>query len=130
MVRVRRLTNLPTGGTVLAKTGFDSTLTSSASVVATGSTTADGAALTNVASAANLGVLTQAWPSRMLVIGTSATSFFEPVDTITFLEDEPDIILRPLEGIIVTLESAVVTTGNPATDRWLCTVDFEEFTRP
>lgn len=130
IVRIRRITNLPTAGTVLAKTTFDSTLSSNTAVVATGSTASDGGALTSVASAANLGVITQAWPSRMLVVGTSASSFFEPNDTLTFLEDEPDIILRAGEGIIVTLEGAVVTTGNPATDRWLCTVDFEEFTRP
>ena len=66
----------------------------------------------------------------MLVVGTSATTFYEPVDMAQMLVGEPDIILRPLEGVVVTAEAAVVTTGNPSSDLWSVVIDWDEFTLP
>jgi len=39
-------------------------------------------------------------------------------------------VLRALEGVVVSLEAATVTTGNPATDRWTVSIDWTEYTRP
>lgn len=130
VVRVRRFTALPTGGSALTKVNLtDSAQTSSSSVTVWGSTASDGGALTTLA-VTGLGILAQKFAPRLLVVGTSASTFYEPVDTLPFFYGEPDVILKPLEGIVVTLEGQVVTTGNPATDFWTVDCDWEEFTRP
>lgn len=132
LIRIHRFTAVPTNGTALTKVPMDSTQSSNASVTAWGDASADGTlsgtTLTVTIPAGSC--LHQQYAPRILVVGTSASTFYEPVDTAMFFEGEPDITLRALEGICVFLDQAVVTTGNPATDRWIATVDFEEYTRP
>lgn len=130
IIRVHRFTALPTGGTTLAKTPLgDSTITSNASVTAWGDSSADNAGA-GTSSATTLtitagAVLAQAYAPRVLTaVG------YELMDTIEFFVGEPDVMLRPLEGVCVFLDQAVVTTGNPTTDKWLAFVDWEEWTRP
>lgn len=130
IIRVHRFTALPTGGTQLAKTPLgDSTITSNASVTAWGDSSADNAGV-GTSSATTLtitagAVLAQAYAPRVLTaVG------YELMDTIEFFVGEPDVMLRPLEGVCVFLDQAVVTTGNPTTDKWLAFVDWEEWTRP
>jgi hypothetical protein len=65
-----------------------------------------------------------------MVVGTSASTFYEPIDTAQFFYGEPDITLRALEGVVVYLDAATNTTGNPTTDSWTAEVDWEEYTRP
>ncbi len=129
IIRVQRFTTLPTGGTVLAKTGMDTTLTSNASVTAWGDSSADNAGA-GTASATTLtitagAVISQKYAPRMFTVAG-----YEPIDTAPFFHGEPDITLRALEGVVVFLDMATVTTGNPATDKWIVTCDWTEFTRP
>ena len=131
VIRVRKTTAIHTAGTVLTKQAMDSSLSSNASVTVHGGTASDGGALTTLAVTASTGsALSQAWAPRLLVVGTSASTLYEAADPLVFFEGEPDIVIRANEGIAVLLEGAVVTTGNPATDRWLATIDWEEWTRP
>ena len=127
VVRIHRFTAVPTNGTVLSKTPMDSSQSSNASVTAWGDASADGTGsgttLTVTIPAGS--ILHQKYGPRVFTaVG------YEPIDTAPFFEGEPDITLRALEGICVFLDQAVVTTGNPSTDRWIAVVDWEEFSRP
>lgn len=126
MIRVVRFTALPTNGTVLTKASTDTAGSSNAAVTLWGDASADvtGSA-TTLAITPSGGTLAQAQGPRVFTaVG------YETMDTVTFFEGEIDITLRPLEGLAVSLEAAVVTTGNPATDRWSASIDWEEYTRP
>lgn len=141
IIRIQRFTTLPTGGTALTKTGLDTSLSSNAAVVATGDSSADNAgAGTSSASAltvsGTISTLAQAYGPRLTGFATPNTTaasgvpFYEPLDTVEFFVGEPDVTLRALEGIVVTLDVATVTTGNPTTDKWLAVIDWDEYTRP
>ena len=128
VVRIRRATAV-SAGTVLAKTAKgDSALTSAANVELRGGTASDGGALTAI-TATNGGLLAQKFSPRLLVVGTSASTLYEPVDTIPFFYGEPDITLKAGEGLLVSLEGQAAA-GNPATNRWICEIDWDEYTRP
>jgi hypothetical protein len=138
IIRIYRFTAVPTNGTSLAKTPLgDSTVTSDSSVTAWGDATSTEASGAGTSSATTLtisvtagAILAEAYAPRILVVGTSASTFYEPIDTVEFFVGEPDVMLRPLEGVCVFLENATVTTGNPTTDKWLGIIDWEEWTRP
>ncbi len=70
-------------------------------------------------------IIRQIWAPRVFTAVA-----YEPIDTAQFLIGEPDVTLRALEGICVFLDQATVTTGNPATDKWLAQVYWDEYTRP
>lgn len=129
-VRVHRFTTLPTGGTALAKTGLDTALTSNAAVTAWGDSSADNTG-NGTLSATALTItpgnfMAQMWAPRLFT-----AAGYEMVDTAPFFVGEPDITLRALEGIVVVLDNAnTAVLGNPATDRWVAFVDWEEYTRP
>lgn len=123
-IRLYRCTVLPTNGTALTKASRDTALASSASVTVFGDASADG-----TGSGTTLTVTTVAGPLGQVFGPRVFTAVgYEEQDMSMFLEGEPDIILRPLEGLCVFLEGAVVTTGNPATDSWVVTCDWEEYT--
>jgi hypothetical protein len=130
-IRVHRFTALPTGGTALSKVSLDTSVSSNASVTAWGDASADNAgAGTSSGTALTItptvnSILAQAYGPRVITaVG------YEPMDTIEFFVGEPDITLRALEGLVVSLENATNSTGNPSTDKWLAFIDWEEYTRP
>jgi hypothetical protein len=137
IIRIYRFTAVPTNGTVLTKVPLgDTAISSNASVTCWGDASADNAGA-GTASATTLTItptanqiLAQAYAPRIMVVGTSASTFYEPLDTIEFFVGEPDVLLRPLEGLVVFLEHATNSTGNPTTDKWLAFIDWEEWTRP
>jgi hypothetical protein len=137
IIRVCRFTAVPTNGTSLTKVPLgDTTVSSNSAVTCWGDASADNAGA-GTSSATTLtitvpanNILAQAYGPRIMVVGTSASTFYEPLDTIEFFVGEPDVMLRPLEGVCVFLEHATNTTGNPTTDKWLAFVDWEEWTRP
>jgi hypothetical protein len=129
IIRVSRLTNLPTGGTSLFKVPMDTALTSNAAVTVWGDSSADNAgagtsSATTLTLSAGIAIAQKYTPRLLTAVG------YEPIDTAPFFHGEPDITLRALEGVCVHLDMATVTTGNPATDKWLVTCDWTEFTRP
>lgn len=122
VVRVHRFTAIPTGGTALSKTAKDSALTSSSSITVWGDASADG---TSSASALAVTIpagncLTQEFAAR-LITGAG----YEPFDREVFLDGGTDVVLRPLEGIVVFLDY-VLATQNPTTDMWLVGCDWYE----
>jgi hypothetical protein len=127
MIRIHRFTVVHTNGTVLTKVPMDTSQSSSSSVEVRGDASADGTGsgtTLTVTIPAGSCLHQKCGPRVFTAVG------YEPIDTAPFFEGEPDITLRALEGICVFLDQAVVTTGNPATDRWVATIDWEEYTRP
>lgn len=125
IIRLWRVTVLPTNGTAITKVAEDSALTTSTSVTLLQDASADGTSSTTTLTAtlpAN-NVITQEYTSRII---TGAG--IELMDRAEFLTDG-DITLRALEGLVVSLD-AVVTTGFIATDSVLATVRWTEYTRP
>lgn len=130
-IRLHRFTALPTGGTALTKVPLDTTLTSSASVVCTGDSSADNAGVGTLSGTALAITPNPAVPLASVAGPRVITAAgYEMVDTASFLIGEPDVTLRALEGLAVTLEHSTATTGNPASDRWTAFCDWTEYTRP
>ncbi len=130
VIRAWKFTAVPTNGTALTKVPENSALSSSASVTVFGDASADGTssgtALTVTLPAGT--IITQEFAPRILVVGTSASTFYEPLDRTTFFEsDDEQITLRALEGVCVYLDYAVAA-GNPTTSHWLVTCRWTEYT--
>lgn len=123
VIRVYRYTTVQTNGTVLTKVAINTALSSSASVTVTGDASADGTGSGTTLTVTPSGLIAQAYAPRTLTaVG------YELIDTIEFFAGDTDITLRALEGLVVFLESAVVTTGIPATDNYIASVDWVEYT--
>lgn len=128
-LRLGRITVAPTGGTAMPKVAQDTALTSNANVVVLQDQSQDSAASATAAvgtalAATVTGVYSQTWAPRFVTaVG------YEPVDTATFLVGEPDVLCRPGEGVVLEV-FATTAANNPATDKYIATIDWEEFQRP
>lgn len=128
-IRLWKFTAVPTNGTVLTKVPRDSSLSSKSTVTVWGDASADvtgsGTTLTITLPAGTF-LLTEFAP-RMLVVGTSASTLYEPFDGTNYLSDPSQAItLRPLEGLTVFLDYTVAT-GNPITNHWVASFQWTEY---
>ena len=123
IIRVHRVTILPTAGTALSKVAKDTALTSSSSVTVLGDASADGTSsvVTLTATIPADRVLAQEVAPRLLT-----AAGYELQDRADLLQNR-DILLRPLEGIVVELVYTLATQ-NPTTDMWFVTCDWFEHT--
>lgn len=127
LIRLWKVTVLPTNGTTLTKVSKESTLytTSSTSVTILGDASADGtgSGTTLTATLPTGTFFSQEFGSRnFTAVGQEAA------DKITFLEVEDDTMtLRPLEGVVVFLDYTTATF-NPTTDFWIVSCDWDEYT--
>ncbi len=124
VIRMWKVTVLPTAGTAGTKVPVDSTLTSSASVTVFGDASADGTssatALTATLPAGT--VASQEFASRLIT-----AAGFEMFDRTTFFDgDDEFITLNALEGLVVFCDY-VLATQNPITDMWTVGISFEEY---
>lgn len=129
VLRVRRFTAVPTNGTAMTKAPRDSALSSNASVTVWQDASADRTSSTTTLTITGGSIVAEANAPRMIAV-TAANTFYEPVDMAEFFVGEPDVILRPLEGLVVAAEDAIASTGNPATDHWSVVIDWDEYTLP
>lgn len=123
VIRIYRYTTVQTNGSVLTKGAVDSLLGSNASVTVTGDASADVTGSTTTLTITPTTMLAQVYAPRWVT-----AAGIEQVDTVEFFVGETDITLRALEGLVVFLEAAVVTTGIPATDNYICSIDWTEYT--
>jgi hypothetical protein len=130
ILRAARFTALPTGGTAPVKVPEDTSMASNASLTLWQDAQTDGViattALAVTVNPAN-SFLVQEFAPRILVVGTSASTFYEPFDRTVFFEDESvAITLRPLEGLLVRAEYTLATQ-NPTTNVWTVTARWTEY---
>jgi hypothetical protein len=125
MIRIWKVTVLPTNGTAATKVMEDSASTATSSSVtvlqdASADGTSSASALTATLPAGT--IVTQEYAPRLITaVG------YEPADRIEFLSGELEsVVLRPLEGLVVFLDY-VLATQNPVTDQWIVGVRWEEF---
>ena len=124
IIRMYKVTVLPSNGTALAKVARDSALSSSASVTVLQDASADGTssatALTATLPAG--AVITQEYAPR--IITAAGIEFF---DRTTFLDGDSSVTLRALEGVVMMLDYTLAT-ANPTTDMWLASIEWDEYT--
>lgn len=125
IIRLYKVTVLPTNGTAATKVARDSALTASTSVTVLGDASADGTssatALTAILPAG--AVITQEFAPRLIT-----AAGYEIADRVQFLESDIErITLRALEGLVVMLDYAVAT-ANPITDMWIVNCKWTEYT--
>lgn len=121
--RTYRSTTASASGTTLTKSGFDTSLSSSASVVVRGATASDGGAATAIT---NGGTLSPAWTQFKMRAATAVGQYlFDDEPMIPLLCADDPIILRAAQALVVRMEQASVTTAS-----YIVNVAFEEFTLP
>lgn len=122
VLRVHRITAIPTNGTALTKVAKDTAGTSSASISLFGDASADGTnSATALAATVTAGAhLTQEFLPRLIT-----AAGYEMFDRVELLEDR-DIVLRPGEGIVLSLDGITAATQEPATTHTISTVDWYE----
>ncbi len=126
IIRLHRVTVLPTNGTALPKVNVDSAQTSSASVTALQDASADGTnsvtALTATIPASS--VITQEYAPRLIT-----AAGYEMFDRTSYIDGSDPIVLRALEGLVVNLDYTLATQ-NPITDMWIVGIRWTEYTIP
>jgi len=125
VIRLWKVTVLPTNGTALTKVPRDSTQSSSASVTIFGDASADGTssatALTATLPAGT--IITQEFAGRFIT-----AAGYEPMDRVEFLSGKDELItLNALEGIVVFADY-ILATQNPITDMWTVGCKWTEYT--
>lgn len=124
IIRLYRVTVLPTNGTAVTKVAQDTAQSSSSSVTVLGDASADGTGSGTTLTATLIAgaVARQVFAPRLITaVG------YEMLDTFTFLEGGAKITLRALEGIVVMLDYTLATQ-NPATDMWIVDATWVEYT--
>ncbi len=121
IIRLWKVTVLPTNGTALTKVKIGGTTTSNASVTVFGDTSADGtlSATTLTATRPTGTVITQEYAPR-LITGAG----YEMADRMEFLGDTK-VELGALEGVVLFLDYTLITQ-NPATDMWIANLEWTE----
>jgi len=121
-VKSGRATGVPTGGTTLAKTPFDTTATSDGAIIVRGATASDGGAATAITSTMG-NIIWQQYCMRMHTVVGQVLAEDSPL--IPTLCETTPIILRQNEALLVSVVAAI-GTSNPATNHWAVQVAWEE----
>ncbi len=109
IVHATRITAVPTGGTVVTKVAFDSTLTADTNVEMMQATASDGGAATTITATAG----TRMWAGFKGRMHTAVGQILFPDETlIPFFCDVDPIILRAGQGILVTAVQAALITDH------------------
>ena len=126
VIRLWKVTVLPTNGSTCTKVAEDSGATAtSSSVTVLQDASADGTSSgTALAATLPAGMIVSEEFAPRLITGAG----YEMFDRIEFMSDELEsIVLRPLEGLVLFLDYTLATQ-NPVTDMWLVGCRWEEFT--
>lgn len=122
VVRVYKVTVLPTNGTALTKNKIGGTSTSNASVTVLGDASADGTGSTTALTATlpSGTILAQEFAPRLIT-----AAGFEMGERIEFFNGV-EVILGALEGVVVMLDYTLATQ-NPTTDMWTANIEWSEY---
>lgn len=121
VIRLWKVTVLPTNGTALTKNQIGGTTTSNASVTALGDASADGtgSGTTLTATLPAGAILTQEFAPRLIT-----AAGYEMADRVEFNLDG-EIELDALQGVVLFLDY-VLATQNPTTDMWIASAEWYE----
>jgi hypothetical protein len=123
ILRVSRITAIPTGGSTLAKTSKDSALAgSSASISLFQDASADSTNSASALTATPVSTIAQEFAPRLIT-----AAGYEMFDR-TVLCDGADVVIRAGEGILLSADAIAAVTQEPATDFWIATIDWYEHT--
>jgi hypothetical protein len=126
VIRLWKVTVLPTNGTACTKVTEDSSSTAtSASVTVLQDASANGTSSTTALTATLPAgtVVSEEFAPRLLT-----AAGYEMFDRTEFMSDPLEsVVLRPLEGLVVFLDYTLATQ-NPITDMWLVGARWEEYT--
>lgn len=125
VVRLYKVTVLPTNGTAVTKVARDSAQSSSASVTVLQDASADGtSSATALTATLPAGAVIESEFAQRLITAAG----YEVGDAIQFLKETDEAItLRALEGLVVMLDYTLATQ-NPITDMWVVTCKWAEYT--
>lgn len=127
IIRAYRFTAVPTNGTALTKVPEDTSLASNSAVTVWGDASADGTGSGTTLTVTAGSIIIEEYAPRIMVVGTSASTFYEPFDRTVFFEDEGvALTLRPLEGLLIKLDTAT-TAGNPTTNHYIVSARWTEY---
>lgn len=126
IIRIQRLTAVPTGGTAGAKVPEDTAGVSNASVTTFMDASADGTASTTALAATPAAgtILTQENAPRLIT-----AAGYEPADRVDLLTSG-GVTLAAGQGLVVFLAYTLATQNVAANDFWTSTIRFKEYTRP
>lgn len=123
-----RTSGLPSGGTALAWTLFDTADTATALVVARGATASHGGAATAITATPAAG--TSGWDQFTMRLHTAVGQVvMDDQSVIPALCADQPIIIRPGEAVLAQVVAAV-TTSNPATNNWVVNAAWETYVLP
>lgn len=128
VIRLYKLTAAATGGGAVVKTPDNTLQTSNAGVTLLQDATADGTLAATALGAtipANLGFISQEYMPRLIT-----AAGYEVADRLDFLAGEKhEQWLHPGQAMLLRLDYTVAT-ANPASNHWLTTLRWSEFTLP
>lgn len=123
IIRMWKVTVLPTNGTAVTKTKIGGTTTSNASVTVLNDASADGTgSATTLTTTRPAGTyISQEFAPRLIT-----AAGYEPGDRMEFFGDT-EVVLGPLEGIVIFLDYTTAA-ANPTTNSWIVGIEWEEKT--
>jgi len=123
IMRLWKVTVLPTNGTALTKNKIGGSGASNASVTLLQDASADGtgAGTTLTATRPAGTIISQEFAPRLIT-----AAGYEMADRVEWLGDT-QVVLAPLEGLVLFLDY-VLATQNPTTDMWIAGIEWYEYT--
>ena len=124
IVRLWKVTVLPTNGSALVKTKLGGSGASSSSLTILGDASADGTGSgTTLTSTRPAGTfITQEYAPRILTaVG------YESSDRLEWLGEGNEVTIAPLEGVVLFIDY-ILATQNPITDMWIAGIEWREYT--
>ncbi len=121
IIRMWKVTVLPTNGTALTKNKIGGSSTSNASVTVLGDASADGTGSgTTLTATLPAGTfVSQEFAPRLIT-----AAGYEMADRLEFFGDS-EVVLNALEGLVIFLDY-VLATQNPITDMWIAGIEWTE----
>jgi hypothetical protein len=122
LIKTSRITAAPTGGTILPKVLWDTTVSSDVGVTVRGATASDGGAATAITSTPG-DTLWQQYGMRMHTVVGQVLGLDNNV--VSSISESFPVILRQNEGLLVHIVAAA-GTSNPNTNHWFVQCAWDE----
>lgn len=126
---VSRPASLPSGGTPLTKVGFDSSLASSASVVARGATASDGGAATAITATAGSRAYRQ-WQPHDVSTTRAGQHWYDDERLVPRLAGDDPVLLAAGESLLVHVDATLAADNSATAANTIVNCMWDEVTFP